>query len=334
MENNGPLYFAYAKACGITGKSLIGRDKKRLIPINRLADFDRLLFPTEPLDVPEKELSAKIEQRIIDRSLDAIIRVFAAWTEVPAILVTLLRSVELSELKTLLAAQRVGDRIAPPHSELGRFGQIRWALWPNVPAMLAGSDYAWILDDASKNEGQLAQEIALDRWYYRHMWRAISPLPGSPKLSLRALIGQEIQLKNAIWALRLRLYYDMGESDIRPYLIDIDGEKLDLIKEALVVLQLPLEEREAWEKWTYSELVNTEAAGRFWKIDPVYVQNRAAVHLANRARFLFRQKPFTIDAIAAWIRLLQFEEGVLTAIAEGLALGMPIADVLNSLEAS
>lgn len=333
MPVSGALSYAYTKACGIHGKAFTGKRLSRLQTLSRLSDLDRLLFPDAPLDVPERELSSREERRIMERSLDAIMRVFAAWHEVPRTLVLLLQAVEVAELKAVFSARESGDRLCPPHSDLGRFGQVRWDAWPDIKAMLAGTGYEWALDSTVSAYSSLERETAFDQHYYADLWSSIPTSSPSANPSLRRFLAEEIALKNVSWALRLRVYYNYDRTSITPFLVDITDRGRSLAQPALEALELPLDRREAWDDWVYADLVNKESRGKFWALDPARVQNRAALRLAQRARQLFRQRPFTIDALAAWVRLVQFEEDLLTAIAEGLSLGMGVNDILARPEA-
>ncbi len=333
MPVSGALSYAYTKACGIHGKAFTGRRLSRLQNLSRLSDLDRLLFPDSPLDVPERELSAREERRIMERSLDAIMRVFSAWQEVPRTLVLLLQAVEVADLKAVFSARAAGDRLCPPHADLGRFGQLHWDAWPDVGAMIAQTSYEWAKDLFTGPDSLLSVETALDQHYYRDLWQSLSSAPGRRQPSLRRYLADEIALKNVSWALRLRVYYNYNTEDILPFLVDITDRGRSLAQAALDSLDLPLDRREAWEAWVYADLVNEDSRGKFWALDPAQVQNRAAIRLAQRARKLFRQRPFTIDALAAWVRLVQFEEDLLTAIAEGLSLGMGVNDILARPEA-
>jgi vacuolar-type H+-ATPase subunit C/Vma6 len=47
---------------------------------------------------------------------------------------------------------------------------------------------------------------------------------------------------------------------------------------------------------------------------------------------LFRRRPFSIDTAFCFIKLKQFEEDVLTSVAEGLGMGMSGEDIFAVLE--
>jgi hypothetical protein len=50
------------------------------------------------------------------------------------------------------------------------------------------------------------------------------------------------------------------------------------------------------------------------------------------ARLYFRRRPISIDTPACFIKLKQYEEDLLTSVAEGLGLGIPGRDVFSLLE--
>ncbi len=353
MLTSSPLAYAYAKATGLYGKSFIAGSNSRLLSLSRLSDLDRLLFPQNPLEVPEKELSRQTERRIIERSLERIKRVLKAWREPPAVLVQLLRAVELSDLKAAMQAKAQGDRLCPPYSDLSPFGRMRWEAWPDIAKISADSEYAWVGKREIIPEKILEIELECDRQYYNDIWKMLpaasdikakkqSPLKAGSSAtirigarpSLRTYISEEISLKNLTWALRLHVYYGYSKERIESFLIDIPSLRPSLMALAKEALLISPDDEEGWQNFRRSDLVNPTARGRFWTIDPVFVQNRAATYRARRARRLFRLAPFTVDALGAWLRLVQHEEDLLTAFAEGLSLGLTARDIVEGQEVS
>ena len=136
MPTTGERAYVYAKACGIIGKSFIGERIGRLETVGRLSELDRLIFPSSPRDLPEKELLVNLEDRIIDRAVDSIIPIILSFTKPPEFLILLLRSYEFTDLKSALIAALEGAKTAPAHTDIGRFQTVHFDAWPDIPAMI------------------------------------------------------------------------------------------------------------------------------------------------------------------------------------------------------
>jgi hypothetical protein len=84
--------------------------------------------------------------------------------------------------------------------------------------------------------------------------------------------------------------------------------------------------------WKFESLLNPEVAATSGGSIPVTSKNSAARALSDRSRLLFHRRPFASDAIACFIKLMQFEEDLLTSVAEGLTLGFGAKETLALLE--
>ncbi|GAB1481712.1 hypothetical protein MASR2M78_05270 [Treponema sp.] len=333
MPNRGERAYTYAKACGIIGKSFIGSRIARLNSLNRLTDLDRLIFPDSPSELPEKELSFHLERRIAERSAKRIVSIVSSYSDVPKALISLVRAVEVADLKSILSALSSGEQFCPQTIDLGPFSSVAWDAYPELEKMLADSPYAWVPD--FKEKANLVQvQSELDKRYYQGLWLDLQELPNSDRDDFINLIAEEITIKNIVWSLRLRFFYKLGGEKLNPYLIDIRQGKVSLADEARKSEAFGLDRREDWKRWKWEKLLNPVVHGEIWNLDPRYVQNAASRYLYKRARILFRRKPFAIDSLACFIKLMQFEEDLLTSIAEGLALGIASKDLLGILELS
>ena len=333
MATGGERAYAYAKACGILGKSFLARRASVLRNVSRPADLDRLVFPESPLDLPERELSSRIERRISERAASRIVKIVSIFEKPQPALVRLVRAYETADLKIHLSALASGDREPPPFVDIGRFQTVNFNAYPDLPRMVAGTEYEWIRDiPAASTIVDLHTE--LDLRYYRALWKEILDLPRHDRAGFEELVAEEIALKNVAWTLRLRTYYAAGGEEIEKRLVDVDRDGKSLASDARAAFSLDLASRDDWRGWKRERLLNPAHPGESWKADPRYFQNEAAKHLYRKARILFRRKPFAVDSTACFIKLMQFEEELLISVAEAVSLGIPAADVARAFEAS
>ncbi|MDR0452356.1 MAG: V-type ATPase subunit [Treponema sp.] len=353
MPGAGERAYVYAKACGIIGKSFVGKRIPQLVSVGRLSELDRLVFPGSFHDLPERELLADLERRILDRSVKQILAIVNVYKRPPELLVRLLRAYEYADLKSALIALAGGERAAPERTPLERFGTVRFEAYPDLKAMLKNTEFDFLLKDPPKaagaagpgeqvpgnsavpggETGSIRVQAMLDRHYYTALWKSLFKLPKHDREGIGRILEEEISLRNVIWALRLRTYYRMGAEDVKQHLVIIEkGKGKSLAKDALDSLEFPLDTWEAWEKWPRAEFLNRESPGEAWAADPRYFQNAASARLYRMARLCFRRRPSSVDTPACFIKLKQYEEDLLTSMAEGLSLGISSREVFSLLE--
>ncbi|MDR2101126.1 MAG: V-type ATPase subunit [Treponema sp.] len=334
MPVSGERAYVYAKACGIIGKSFIGKRIPTLGGVGRLSELDRLVFPQSSRDLPERELLVDLENRIIGRSVNQIIAIVGSYRRPPPLLRRLVRVYEYGDLKSALSALSGGGGPAPVFTGIGPFGTVNFKAYPDLAAMLKGTEFEFLLGEKLSDNalpGAISLQIKLDRHFYTSLWQDLLSLPKKDRRSAERILSEEISLRNSVWALRLRTYYGMPPEEVRNMIFSLPGKK-SLAEDAGASLSMALDNRADWERWPRVNFLNPEIPGTPWKADPRYFQNAAAEYLYRLARLSFRQRPFSVDTAFCFIKLKQFEEDLLTSVAEGLGLGMPSREIFDLLE--
>jgi len=356
----GERAYAYAKACGIIGKSFVGKRISALAKLNALNEFGRLVFPEASYELPGKELLIDLERRLLQRTTKHILSIIKSYTDPPELLVRQLRSCEYADIKTCLH-HIIADRPVPANlCDLGRFGTVRFNEYPDLKAMLKGTEFAFILskDFKAADFDITALEAELDLQYYTLLLKSLQSLPAEDRVFAHRILAEEISLRNCVWALRLRTYFDKTFQETEKYLMNLEipecppaeipgdinhrfsfqreteSGKISLAQEAYESLYFPLDNRNAWKGWNWESLLNPEVPGESWSADPRFFQNAASRYIYRLSLRCFRRMPFSINAEFCFIKLKQFEEDVLTSVAEGLGLGMGGSDVFNMIEVS
>jgi vacuolar-type H+-ATPase subunit C/Vma6 len=350
MPGSGERAYVYAKVCGILGKSLVGRRVSSLARVDRLSALDRLVFPKESRELPERELLPDLERRITGRAVSQILSIVSSFSRPPELLLRLLRTWEYADLKSALNALVNGEPGFPAWTDLGPFGTVRFTGYPDLAAMVKETEFEFLLDRemaVARGGDAVKAQTELDKHYYGALWRALRKLPAGDRVVSERILGEEISLRNCIWALRLRTYYGMASAEVSERLMDIRplkaakaGRRPDsrpgpgdsLAADALASLDFALDNRPAWAGWRRERFLNPEFPGQPWTADPRYFQNAAGDYLYRLALRSFRRRPFSLDTAFCFIRLKQYEEDLLTSVAEGLGLGMSSQDVFAMLE--
>jgi len=364
----GERAFAYAKACGIIGKSFVGKRLSALGKPNSLVDFGRLLFPDVHRELPGRELLADLERRILQRTIKHIISILNSYVRPPEMLIRQLRSCEYADLKTCLRHISAGRPAPSMLSDIGRFSTVRFEAYPDLEAMLADTEFNFILAHdlnaiKSPDYDFIPIETELDLRYYSLLVQSLRRLSVDDRYLAEHILAEEISLRNCMWALRLRTYYHKSPEETAEYLMDIKirrdslerdieeipgdihhraasallGEtdkEISLADEARQMLRFPPDSRAAWKGWRWETLLNPEKPGEYWTADPRYFQNAASRYIYNLSLRCFTRMPFSVSSVFCFIKLKQFEEDMLTSVTEGLGLGMSGRDVFNLLGAS
>ena len=335
MKSNADRAYIYAKACGIVGKSFIGNRIRRLQDINRLSELDRLIFPQDFVELPEKELLVAFEKKVIARTTHQINLLLKTQQIVPRFIELIVRSYEYADVKLILSAIRDKEPQLPLHADLGRFGTVHYEKYPDIKGLFSGTDFEWLIKRYGESQSELLKlQIELDQHYYAMLWNELLKVSVKDTKYIREIIAEEIVLKNILWALRLSYYYHFEKKDIEPMLLNLSDGKHALSQAARDCLELPFDQFSAWAGFKYAFLINPEEPGTFWRLDVPHVQRKAALLLYRKARIYFRRSPFSLNTTACFIKLKQFEEDLLISLAEGVSLGLSGRDVLSMLEVS
>jgi len=330
--------YAYAKACGIIGKSFLGKRISSLTGLSSLNELDKMIFPDHHSELPGRELLVDLERRIIARTVRQILVIAGSYADPPELIVRMLRAYEYSDFKTCIQYIAAGKKNLPVLCDIGRFATIRFDAFPDIGAMLKNTELKSLLSESLKSIRAGSTDITsietkLDNIYYSGLVKSLSQFNAEDRLITQRILADEISLRNCGWAFRLRVYYQKRTDDTVKYLMDIklDEESGSLMKEAVESFGFPLDSRDPWKGWKWEKLLNEDTKTN-WTADPRHFQNAASQYLYRLAKRGFRSSPLSASAIFCYIKLKQFEENILTSIAEGLALGIDSTGVFNLLE--
>jgi hypothetical protein len=296
----GARAYLYAKACGMTARSFVAGRENRLAAVSGMAAFEDLVFG----DRVSGETGASIddiEKRLGRREDEAVAKIMKSFP------------------------QGKPPRLLQMLTEGGRYGQ--------APSSEADDTHS--TDDENGDPDEMRELSGIARQngaYYTALWDELEKMPLSDRRLITAIIAEEIRLKNAVWVLRLRVYYALPPEQIKAFLIMVGRKnKKPLYADALTALEPDIEEEAQWHGWRLWKYVNKPVSGQYWKIDPRFFQNQASLHLYHLTRKALRRNPFTLDTACCFIKLKQFEKEVLTSIAEAVRLGLTGADALEIL---
>ncbi|MBL8967521.1 MAG: V-type ATPase subunit, partial [Spirochaetaceae bacterium] len=176
-------------------------------------------------------------------------------------------------------------------------------------------------------------ENQLDRQYYAELWEALGRVPPRRRGCLRELLLLEVELENAVWALRLARYYGMGLEAISALLVALpgaDAKAAALDGAARAGARPEVSDRKAdrradWEGWKFERLL--DAGTEPWQLDARAVEAAARHLLYRRCRLALHRFPFTYVPLYCYFKLKEFETAVALGLFEGIYLGAPAEEI-------
>lgn len=168
----------------------------------------------------------------------------------------------------------------------------------------------------------------------RQSWSAIAHSHGPDREGHEKLFLDEYVIKNVIWALRLRLYYEMSDEEIvsRLFYVTDKADKNDPVAgPAIKVLSFDVNKYSDWEKWKYAQLLNPPQSGELWCVDPVWIERKYTGYQAKLAAHVFHHYTMQEAALAAWFKLKSYELTCIRAAVEGLRLKVGAAEAMEAV---
>lgn len=332
MDSSAASAYVYAKAGGMLAKSFVGKNASRLFSVKSLRDLYSLLFSGETPSAPEMLLSKEIESRCESRFLSQYVDLIKNFTNPADVLLALLNFYEYDNLKEVGAALSLGEISLPYILDVKEYSKLNYKAWPNIKKITADSPVSWYNEIPRVSELQ-DYDSKLDAQYIRELWRAVQKLSGDERVEVSKLVKADVSVRNILWVLRLKVYYDMQSDEIVSKLAFADDSKKKndvLAKDALDILEKDVSSYDDWKDWRYSRHLNPHEDGTVWKIDPAWVEKSFKVELDKMAVSAFHKSPMSVLSIVSWFKIKQSELDMIRAVAEGLRLDLDSEKLMSA----
>ena len=333
MDKTGAGAYIFAKANGILGKSFTGQRAQKLFNVKSLGELWTLLFRTQPPMVPEVMLSQQIEEKAFSDFNNQFVNFISLYDKPEAVLEDQLLMYEGENLKELGAALCKGETKCPELINLKNYSSLNYAAWPDIQKITKGTVFSWYNKVPGIHEQQ-EQDFKIDIQICRHLWNSALKQKGEAGEALLNLYSQEFIVKNIVWVLRLRLYYNMKSEDIIKnliYVTDKPGRSDPVAAPALKILEWPLDEYEVWSNWRYASLINPYEPGQVWQIDPIWIEKRNRVEINRKASKLFHQFPSEPASLIGWYKMKNFELSCIRTAVESIRLNVDSAEAMDAI---
>ncbi len=324
MDKASASSYVYAKAGGMLARSFAGPRAAALFEVKKLAELWTLVFGDDVPVVPEEMLAEKIERKAELTFVSDFANLLECYSKPEPVSLALLQYYDYCNLKDISHALQNGAKELPPIVDIGRFSMLNYSAWPSLADITKDSPLAWYNTVPSRSE-QKTFDLKLDTQYMLSLWNAVSKVPSSERKSVSELVYQKLVLQNCIWALRLKVYYNMSDEEILENLVFL-GKKKDssdpLAGEAVSILSFAVDTWSDWSKWKYAYLLNPHTEGDIWSVDPRWLQQSVILDINKKALKHFHRNPFTADVLVSWFMIKQYELDCIRTAAEGLRLSV------------
>ncbi len=324
MDSSSVVEYIYARTSGMLAKAFVGKRANRLFQAKNLADLWQIVFGTPAPAMPETLLAQSIEKEAENNFLKGYTSLVGAFDKPEPVALQFLRSFDYSNIKKINFALRTGEKNLPDVTDIGRFSQIKYKAWPKIAKMTENGCFAWVTSVVEAKDVK-DFEHKLDAQYVTELWNAVEKTSGEAKPAIEELIKEQLILKNIVWALRLRLYYNMEPDDVLPYLAESGSLPLKkdvLIEPVMKIISKPLDIYSEWQSWNYADLLNPAYDVTSWTIDPRYVQRAANAKIHKMALRMFHRYPCSSAILVPWFMIRQLELDYICTAAEGLRLNV------------
>lgn len=333
MDKSAADAFVFAKANGILGKSFISKKAHLLFEAKSLTELWTLIFKTQPPAVPEVMLAQEIENKAFADFISEYTSFINCYDKPDSVLTDQLFIYEAENLKELGAALCSGETKLPNVIDTGSFSVLNYKAWPDIEKITKGTVFSWYNKVPGIHEQQKL-EFKIDIQMCRHLWNSICSEKGEARDILTKLYKREFIIQNIVWALRMRLYYNMKSEDIIPLLIyvkDKASRQDPVSAPAIKILDWPLDDFDKWENWKYASLLNPRESGQIWQIDPVWIERKNKVYINKMASVLFHQFPSDSCFLIGWYKMKDFELSCIRTAVESLRFNVSAQDAMDAV---
>jgi vacuolar-type H+-ATPase subunit C/Vma6 len=324
MEDSGASAYVYAKASALLSKMYIGPRAVKLFNVKSLPELWTFVFKTEVPLVPQTILGEMIEEEAEKWFIKQYISLVEIYENPNKLLTDLLLFYDIENLKEIGAALCSKERTMPHIIELNKFSVLNYKAWPDVAGITKGSPLSWY-NNVPDEHAQQFIDARLDNQYVRMIWESVNEVSGDARDSVINFIRKDFVMMNIIWALRLKVYYEMPHDQILDHLAGAGGKACSgdpLSGPAVEILDKAVDSYADWENWKYAKMLNPHEEGVVWRIDPRWIENVYKAGMYRRAETMFHANPLSELALVAWFKIKQHECDIIRTAAEGIRLNV------------
>lgn len=323
MDRSAANGYTYAKASGMLKKTFAGDNARRLFHTQSLSQLWEMIFCEEVPILPEVVLANKIEYNAVARFVKQYTHILQNYSKPDEFLVELLRRYEIENLKVIAAGLSQNEPKCPRVVDIGPYKLLHYDKWPDLHKITKGTPWAWYHDARDVLERQQL-DYHLDLQEIKTLWTLVHEVKDESKDVLIDYVKELYTIKNLLWALRLKIYYKMDDTQVISNLFYVGDEPLhsdEICYEAFAVLEKDPENYNDWRGWRYEKFLNKHEEGELWTVDPMILEENFRAWEAALTRKLFHKYPETDATVVMFFKIKQQELDAIRAAVEWLRIG-------------
>lgn len=332
MDKSCASSYVYAKASGMLKNTFVGKNAYPLFSAKSLSEVWELVFKTPVPAIPETLLATKLEKDAVQKFVDQFISLVKCYDNPSDFYISMLQRYDLENLKAIISALCIGEINRPHVVRLGSFELLDYTKWPDLKQITAPSRYNWV-DTVPELKKMQRLSYTLDIQEFHVFWQSLQKASCDIRNELIGFFKDYYSLENLVWGLRLKVYYNMTNSEIKENLIYVTSSPSHsdpLCSVVLSALDKPLDSWEDWKDFKYKKLLNPHEDNSVWKIDPLYLERQIRLRETEKAFQMFHKYPLTEIPLAMFFILKQQELNCIRAAVERLRLGADINDSFSA----
>ncbi len=329
MDKSAADAYIYARASGILASSFVGPRARELFNVHSLQELWSLVLKSEVPAVPEALLAKRLEESAYDNFIKQFKNLLCVYENPSPVLISLLHYYDYDNLKDIGAALCYKEKNMPAIVDISPYNLINYSKWPDISAMTSSGTLSWY-NSIPEIEDQQANDYRLDCQFVQELISSLEKEKSAGAEDIKNLFIEKYQIENVLWALRLKLFYKMDDEEIKNHLAHVGKFKHNdiLSREALRILEWPVDSYEQWKKWSFSKLLNPYIDGDIWNVDPRWIADAYKKRFVEKALRLFHQYPSSVCPLICWYIIKQHElENICTA-SECIRLNASVDDAL------
>lgn len=352
MDKSAADSYVYAKTSGMLKKTFAGDGAVALFGVDHLHDLWPLIFgaDTPCPQLPGSLLANRIEYNAVKKFVKQYIHLLEAYDKPNPFLIELLRRYEITNLKVLAAANTEHEAKRPRIINIAQYKLLNYDAWPNLDAVIKGSVFDWYHDATSILERQTL-DYHLDLQEIKTLWSLLDTVRDEGQQVLRDYFITSYSMRNMVWALRLKVFYDASDEFVRDNLFYVGDEAHEadpICRWAFDALKRDIHNKSDWESWRFAAYLNEtndsldssshkiqngrvrrgvddsltsgEADALGWTIDPVLIEENLRYIEAQKVRKLFHKYPASTVTLAMFYKIKQQELDCIRAATEKIRL--------------
>ncbi|MCG8572452.1 MAG: V-type ATPase subunit [Spirochaetes bacterium] len=309
--------YLQAKLHGIHSKSITTQRFQNLKKITSIEKLYQSIFPGEIITVPLQQLVLIIEKKLKEQVWQDLQMIADYFQGTHPFINALFLRYEIDNLKLILNCyfnklSKLNKELEPTILQLldiKKIESFNLANKESIIKILANTPFSFIIDEIDDIKELFLLENRIDQFYYEHLVDSLNYFSPYEKKSLSAIIIEEMNWQNIIWAFRIKQYYKAPFNRIHStFLIQPGVIPISALEKIFELEFIPEETEELLKNFPKKYIpIMTSAFDQEGELDVVQLEEKIIARLDHLYSHYFYKENFNILPIISFIYLKKME---------------------------